>query len=68
MLTDTSDYAGYLSFGSIENPSLGGTILNLIKEKKYDDVGRIFQMINVKYIIDNNLQGFYPLNFSEKKD
>ena len=56
MLADTSDYAGYLSFGSIRNPTLGATILDLIKQKKYDEVGRIFQMINVDYIIDDKQQ------------
>ncbi len=53
MLADTSDYAGYLSFGSIVDPNLGKQIVDLIAQRKYDEVGHLFQILNVKYIIYN---------------
>lgn len=49
-LTGKNDYNGYLSF----NPEISGKIFNYLVNKRYNEIGLIFQKMNIKYIILNN--------------
>lgn len=48
-LSNTSDFTGLLSFGKYYN-----YLQELILEKKYDDIGKFMQKMNVKFIIVNH--------------
>lgn len=53
ILTEKVDYTGYLSFGTGLDPDLGGKIFKAIEDKNYSYVGKVFQKLNINYIIDN---------------
>lgn len=53
-LAGVSDLTGLLSFSTSRHPELNNTILNMLRKKKYTEVGKIFQILNVHHIIINN--------------
>lgn len=51
-LAETSDYTGFQSFATAADSDLNFQMLGLIHEKKYDEIGKILQRMNAKYIIN----------------
>lgn len=50
-IAGSSDYTGFQSFATESDPDLNFKLMGLFKEKKYNDVARILQRMNVKYVI-----------------
>src|SRR5581483_1868955 len=50
ILTNFSDRTGYLSFSPVGDLSIANNIFTLIAQKRYEDVGKWFELLNIKYI------------------
>ncbi len=53
MLTNKGDITGFLSFANAHDPGLNQTMVTLFREKRYKDIIKIFQMLNIRYILVN---------------
>lgn len=49
-----SDLAGFYGLQTPGDPQLNWTVLTLLQQKKYTEVGNIFKRLNVGYVIVNN--------------
>lgn len=53
ILTNKGDITGFLSFANAHDPALNQTMVTLFREKRYKDIVKIFQMLNIRYILVN---------------
>lgn len=51
-LAGSSDYTGFQGFNTVADPDLNFQMLGLIHDKKYDEIGKILQRMNAKYVIE----------------
>ncbi len=54
ILSNSSDYTGFLSFSTISDRNLGSIIAKDIDNKDFYDTAKNLQKLNVKYIVVNN--------------
>ncbi len=53
ILANVSDFTGFMGITDTYEPELGWKIYALLQNKKYQQIGKILQRLNVKYIIIN---------------
>lgn len=55
-LSKSSDMAGYYGIQTPQDPQLNGKFMELLKQREYDAIGKIFQVQNIGYVIVNHEQ------------
>lgn len=54
ILSNSSDYTGFLSFSIVSDRNLGAIISENIDDKNFEEIGKSLQTLNTKYIIVSN--------------
>lgn len=72
LFSRSSDLSGFYGLQTPNEPTLNWTVLDLLKNNKFAEVGKIFQRLNVGYVIVNNdplskegLQALDQFNFMD---
>lgn len=60
VLTPFSDYTGYLNFATTSDQGYSYQVFSSIAKKQYDEVGKLFRLLNIKYVVINNQADTLP--------